>query len=331
MNGLKLIGQVILYFLKAITYGWILAAIAVVKRFIKAIKDRCAWAKLPHPVRNGWAKCSPIRHPSFHRPDPCIYDQYYLMQLGLPVTWDNPDITVWKNGVQVPQHSLLPSTEYEVQAQIWNNSYEAPVVGMPVQFSYLSFGVGTTSTPIGQTLVNVGVKGGPDYPALTRVPWITPSTPGHYCLQVKFTWFDDANPNNNLGQSNTDVVPAQSPAHFTFQLRNAFKKAARYTFKIDTYTPLPIPDCAKASLPTDTQAARIRAVVARYQSMNFNIPTGWNVAVTPEAVELTPGQEVTIQVDASPPPGFNGQQSFNVNAFADGIFAGGVTLAATKI
>jgi hypothetical protein len=27
-----------------------------------------------------------------NRPDPCIYDQFLLMQLGKPVTWDSPDI-----------------------------------------------------------------------------------------------------------------------------------------------------------------------------------------------------------------------------------------------
>src|SRR5260370_37118498 len=44
---------------------------------------------------------------------------------------------------------LMPGTTYEVVAQIWNNSIDAPVVGMPVAFSFLEFGVGTTSVPIG--------------------------------------------------------------------------------------------------------------------------------------------------------------------------------------
>jgi hypothetical protein len=35
-------------------------------------------------------------------------------------------------------------------------------------------------------------------------------------------------------------------------------------------------------------------------------------------------------VDITPPAGFSGQLPFNINAFAEGIFAGGVTLTVTK-
>ena len=31
----------------------------------------------------------------YRRPDPLIYDQYYLMAQGLAVTWDNPDIQLY--------------------------------------------------------------------------------------------------------------------------------------------------------------------------------------------------------------------------------------------
>src|SRR6476660_5591865 len=30
-----------------------------------------------------------------HKPDPCIYDQFLLMQLNKPVTWDNPDVRIF--------------------------------------------------------------------------------------------------------------------------------------------------------------------------------------------------------------------------------------------
>lgn len=329
MKVLQFIGLALVALLKALTYGWILAIVEIIKRFIAGIKKYCAWKKLPHPARTGYAQCLTTSHPSYHRPDPCIYDQYWLEQLGLPVTWNNPDIDVLLNGVVVNQHQLLPSTEYEVRARIWNNSYDAPAFGVQVEFSYLTFGVGTTSTPIGSTLVNVGVMGGSNYPAFTSIFWITPAVPGHYCLQVKLDCIDDANPDNNLGQDNTDVVPALSPAHFEFQLRNAFKRAANYTFTVDTYSPLPPPDCGTVKLPKN-RSARIKDVVARYRAMNFAVPAGWTIAITPEEVLLMPGEEQTIQVDASPPAGFSGQLPFNVNAFADGVFAGGVTLTVTK-
>jgi hypothetical protein len=251
------------------------------------------------------------------------------MKLGLPVTWDNPDVTIKRNGVVVPKHSLLPSTEYEIDARIWNNSYDAPVVGMTVEFSYLSFGVATTSTPIGQTVADLGVKGGPNCPSTTSIFWTTPPVPGHYCLQVKIDCFDDANPDNNLGQNNLDVVPALSPAHFSFVLRNALAKPAAYNFTVDTYTLQPLPDCGSVNLPK-APAARIKSVVALYRAKNFTPPAGWTVAISPETIALAPNAEATIAVDIEPPPGFTGQQPFNVNAFAEGIFAGGVTLVATK-
>jgi hypothetical protein len=153
---------------------------------------------------------------------------------------------------------------------------------------------------------------------------------GHYCLQVKLDWVDDSNPDNNLGQNNLDVAAAHSPAHFTFQLRNAFTETRRYTFKVDIYSPLPVPDCGAVILSKDSRSARIKDVVAHYSSMNFAPASGWDVAITPSELSLDPKQEQTIAVDITPPAGWAGQQPFNINAFADTKFAGGLTLTVTK-
>jgi hypothetical protein len=111
-------------------------------------------------------------------PDPLIYDQYYLMSLGLPISWENPDISIWLGGAPVAPSGLESDTTYEVVARIWNNSIDAPIAGLQVVFSYLSFGVGTQSNPIGQTTVNLGVKGGPDQPAFAFMPWTTGTRAG---------------------------------------------------------------------------------------------------------------------------------------------------------
>jgi hypothetical protein len=95
--------------------------------------------------------CVPIHEPAYKRPDPLIYSQTYLMQLGLTVTWNNPDIQLYRNGAPVSSSALEASTQYDIIARIWNNSAEAPVVNLPVRISYLSFGVGTQSHPIGET------------------------------------------------------------------------------------------------------------------------------------------------------------------------------------
>ena len=139
------------------------------------------------------------------------------MSLGLAVTWDNPDIQLYENSAPVSSSQLKADTDYEIVARIWNNSTEAPVVNLPVHFTYMSFGVGTQSHGIGDTQVNLGVKGGSNHPAFAHMLWHTPAAAGHYCIRVNLDWNDDANPNNNLGQENTNVVQAHSPGSSTFR------------------------------------------------------------------------------------------------------------------
>jgi hypothetical protein len=139
------------------------------------------------------------------RADPLLYSQRYLMSKGLAVTWDNPDIDLYRGGVLVPPGSLEPDTEYDVIVRVWNGSYDAPAPGLPVHLSFLSFGIGTTSTAVGKTYVDLGVKGSAAHPAFAHLTWRTPVTPGHYCLQAFLDWPDDANRENNLGQKNTTV------------------------------------------------------------------------------------------------------------------------------
>jgi hypothetical protein len=330
MTYLKLVVALLLYVLRTLTFGWLLDVRDILRRMWALLVALWKRRNLPHPDKDGEAGCITTDHPSVRRPDPCIYSQQHLMSLGLPVTWDNPDIVIRRNGVVVPEGELLPATQYEVEATIWNNSYDAPVAGMRVDFSFLSFGVGATSTAIGSTVVDVGAKGTPQHPARTTVLWTTPPAPGHFCLQVQFFWIDDKVPGNNLGQNNVNVVAAASPALFTFQLRNAFQKPARFTFAVDTYR-LPDADVCPATKPEpEPRVERMKRLVARHRALAGPVPPGWTFTITPDAVSLGPGDEVAINVAADPPPGFVGAQTFNVNAFGDGVLAGGVTLVATK-
>jgi hypothetical protein len=149
--------KMFLFFLKTLLYGWVVALIELLQilcRLLKRWFGRGHRGKIPSPHR-----CVPINDPAFVRPDPTIYDQYYLTGLGLAVTWDNPDIQLYLNGTPVSSNQLLAGTTYEVVAQIWNNSTDAPVVGMRVAFSFLEFGVGTTSVPIGSTQIDLRREG----------------------------------------------------------------------------------------------------------------------------------------------------------------------------
>jgi hypothetical protein len=226
------------------------------------------------------------------------------------------------NGVPVSSAELLPATTYDVQARIWNNSVDAPVVGMPVHFSFLSFGVGAQSTAIDSTTVDVGVKGSADQPGFATVAWTTPATPGHFCLQALLDPVDDADPSNNLGQENTDVVEAQSPAEFAFQLRNNTPLPHRYRFELDGYA---LPTRAPCDEGLDT-----KALLDRHRRAAHPVPDGFTVTITPDSPTLQPSEAVDIQASIEPPAGFTGRRSINMNAFHEHDFAGGVTLTVVK-
>jgi hypothetical protein len=303
----------------------------ILKGILNTIKDFHARGKLPHPEKNATnEECGPIQHPSFHRPDPLIYSQRYLQKLGLAVTWDNPDIVLRKDGVVVSEGDLLPNTDYEIDATIWNNSYDAPAVGLAVDFSFLSFGAGTTLHPIGNKVINLGVKGGINHPAHAKIIWTTPPV-GHYCILVDLKWADDLNPENNLGQNNVNVVSAHSPATSKFQLMNNTRHEERFTFRVDTYTLPEKKECGeKISRPRNTRE-RWNEIQAIHDINKYPVPADWTVTVTPPEVPLLPDEEVEITVSITPPDSFVGEKAFNVNAlYGQGRYAGGVTLYVSK-
>jgi hypothetical protein len=332
MNWFRFFLHVLLQILRALAYGWIVAIVKLLKRLCRILKAFCAYLKLSHWQQEITGdECCQFTNPAYHRPDPCIYDQYYLMSLNIAVTWDNPDISLLRNGVVVSETQLLPNTQYEIDATIWNNSFLAPVAGMQVNFGYLSFGASTVLHPIGSTLVNLGVKGGPGCPALAKMLWTTPATPGHYCIQVQFSCPDDSNPNNNLGQNNVQVVPAQSPANFTFTLRNQTKTANTYNFEVDTYAIPAAPPCPETIAQNQgTFAERLKKIQAIHDRANFPVPAGWTVQITPPEVALASGDETQIAVSVTPPTGFVGTVPFNFHAMYGKNYAGGVTVYVSK-
>lgn len=251
-----------------------------------------------------------------------IYDQYFLMSQGFAVTWDNPDIHLERPlGTPVPSHDLMRNTDYHVIARIWNLSEKAPAAHLPVQVSYLTFGIGTKKTTFAETQVNLPVKGSPGVPAMADVVWRTPSDSGHYCLQVELIWppEDDENPDNNLGQHNTDVKALHSPATFEFPVRNDhLTRSRRITLVADTYVIPPRPSCRE-----DGQREH---AVTRHGAGNFPVPAGWDVEITPNEFVLGPHEERLATVRITAPDGFSGQKAFNLNALDGAQLLGGVTL-----
>lgn len=338
MQVLRSILILLVALLRILLYEWVVALNFLVRALCRVI--RRWWERRQVPERERKATddpCVPIGPGRVKHPDPLIYSQDELMVLGLAVTWDNPDVQLYDAGSPVSSWDLKPATTYDVVARVWNKSTDAPVVGLPVAFSVLSFGVGGHEEPVAVGVVpHLGVKGGPDNPAFCTVSWTTPPTAGHYCLQVRLMPVDDANPGNNHGAENTLVGVAHSPAVLDFHLRNDTREPHTYRFETDTYT-IPEPPTCEDRRPDPQRPERVPdgpltvatghiAVPARHDRASYPIPEDWTVEITPEHPALGPDEAVTVTVRATPPAGFAGRQPFNVNAFHELGLAGGVTL-----
>ena len=163
--------------------------------------------------------------------------------------------------------------------------------------------------------------------------WRTPAVPGHYCLLVNLIWLDDANPNNNVGQENTNVRALNSPhAEFRFPLRNEASNKRELHLEADAYRIPPQIPCkperkAKAPEMADAEIeACWREAKTRHRPQDFPVPQGWHVAISPQTVILDPEEQQIVTVDVTSPDDFHGQQTFNINAFAETELVGGVTL-----
>ncbi len=323
---LRLLWRVLLELLWNLVLGWLLSFLRALP-LLKAIIGRRIGRERPRG--DSARRCMPVFEKVYRRPDPLIYSQSYLMSQGLAVTWDNPDISLLKAGVSVSAHSLLPDTDYTVVARVWNGSSNAPAVHLPVSFSFLDFGIGGLKHVIGQAFVNLGAKGTAGCPAFATVTWRTPATPGHYCVQAELIWADDANPLNNVGQTNTDVQPLGSPvANFVFTVRNDAAELRVLRFEADGYripTVLPCGDGGQGE-PPEAQRARVLRLHGRGA---HPVPEGWRVEIDPPRLELSPREERVVRVAmVAPVDDFVGRQTINVNGFAEDELAGGVTLHA---
>ena len=328
---MKLYGRIFKSTLQFLFYKWLLTIINLIRAFFIKCRRRKGRKEEPHRIRhNVTENCVPIRAVNYKRADPMIYSQYYLMKLGMGVTWDNPDIQLFLGNNPVSSHDLKPSTTYRLRARIWNASLEAPVVGMPVKFSYLDFGAGTISVPIGDSSADVGVLGGANNPSYTEVNWTTPGHAGHYCIQVRLFWDDDINPENNLGQENTNVVNPSSPAKFDFMVRNDGLRPDKFHIEVDTYQ---IPDRIDCREKEKLKKKGNRAFfIARNRRENYPVPAGWTVNLFQNDFPLNPGESLKVEGEIIPPDDFVGKKAFNFNVFTlvSKKFVGGVTIYVEK-
>jgi hypothetical protein len=345
----KFLRRLLLAVLYLLAFQWLTELITWIRRLC-SVRSRGKY--LRHVRRGRPLRCAPrcaVVPPSvYKRADPLIYSQFYLMEQGLAVTWDNPDIQLFEGGVPVSSSSLKAGTDYDVVATVYNNSTDAPAVGMPVEFSFRSFGVGAALTAIGTTVIDLPVKGSPQHPAKAVMKWHTPSTPGHYCLLVRLVWPDDANPKNNLGQENTNVGLATSPAVFSFPVRNEDTISKRVRMTVDAYViPARISCRQKPSkkdsdrrystkvrkdifIPPSEEQADWTLARARHDPKAFPVPAGWAVDIQPADFALDANATQTVKVTITPPNDFRGERPFNINALYGTSPLGGVTLTVKK-
>ena len=264
---------------------------------------------------------------TYRRPDPLIYSQLYFMFLGFPVTWDNPDIYLELNGSLTTSDNLVAGTKYKIFANIWNGSTNAPAVNLVVRFFYLSFGVGMQRHYIGQTLVDLPVKGAPGLPVTATIDWDTPSTPGHYCLQAELVWVDDANQFNNLGQENISVKQLNSPnATFTFPVRNDHPMTRELRLEADAYALPPQEPCPQSDTDDmDDQERNEKST--RHIRGQFPVPEDWNIDIEPGTkLKLEPDETQMVTVKITAGNEHVKKQPININVFAEDKLVGGVTL-----
>ncbi|HLF64366.1 MAG TPA: hypothetical protein VI603_11465 [Saprospiraceae bacterium] len=281
--------------------------------------------------------------PEVHkRADPMLYSQQWLMSMGLSVTWDNPDIQLFKSHVPVSSELLEMNTDYEVRVRVWNNSYDAPAPGLPVHLIYFGFGAGPAGTYLGKKIIDLGAKATSQCPAFASFKWTTPTTPGHYCLQARLDWPDDANPNNNIGQENTNVGVIHSPARFEFKVKNNASVRRRFIYEVDDYTLPERNPCTEVKNDRSKPKTRLRESRERWDTAlttqgygKFGTWTAkWKIDVEPEKQIPEANEEIIVKVAIeSKVPGFTGRKAFNVNVFgetesekAPRQFIGGVTL-----
>jgi hypothetical protein len=266
------------------------------------------------------------------RPDPCIYDQFLLMALGLPVTWANPDFEILLAGIPQDTYNLVEGTTYDLNITVHNSSRTRAALGTSVTVVWMEFGAGgTIKHPLGSAVVDV-----PVWPGVVKVPfkWTTPQA-GHYCLQAQLNHPNDLNPANNLGQNNTQVYKAHSQIRDPIRVFNAFADEAAAGGGATSFV---APSKRGPNHGMDTEITVDSYVFvdkigkeADPDVMFAPRKAVWNARVEPAAFTFAPGEkyrDVMLVVDAPDGPG--PAEVFNVNVRQGGAPTGGVTVTVTR-
>jgi hypothetical protein len=268
-----------------------------------------------------------------NRPDPCIYDQFLLMQFGLPVTWDNPDVAIFLKGVKQYTYNLTVNTTYDIAITVHNSSSQKPADNTQVAVRWVEFGAGgLIRHPIDNLIANVPVWPGTD---VVQTKWTTPPNPGHYCIEVQLSHPNDANPANNLGWNNTLVFAAHSQAQAPVRIFNRW---------VEGRPPVedgrgPAEEATRRQVPWNVVEVTVDSYVFHDayggdvdpKVMFAQRPSAWPARVEPSTFAFSSGEayrDILLIVDAPSGPGH--PENFNVTATQGGLTLGGVTVTVTR-
>ena len=264
------------------------------------------------------------------RPDPNIYSQFFLMAQGLPVTWDNPDVTIALGGVEQDTFNLAPSTNYQVTVAHKNASPFFNANNTQVQVNLLEFGVGgPVASPI--TTYSLNIPAGTISPGVPRTfNWTSPGTPGHYCIQVLLAHPDDVNVGNNEGWNNTVVqgVGAGARVAFPIPVWNRFAQARKGQQERGDRTERV--DRSRVRLTLDSyELPRATTAHGDPELLFTPRPALWGAVLEPAELQVGPGDPagsatLRLNVPVGTPPGT--RAAFNVSATAGETPLGGVTI-----
>jgi hypothetical protein len=262
-------------------------------------------------------------------PDPSIYSQFYLKNLSLPFTWDNPDIRIFKNGVEAYTYDLLANTEYRVEITIHNNSTIKSASKTVVRVVFIEFGIGggiAVHHFLSEKKVDIAARGQSGEPAKIATSWRTPVQPDHYCLEVTLSHPLDGNNGNNRGWNNTVVKDAAPGETITLNIpvwnafpregyknRELYYEASKIQLTMDSY---------QLELPLEGKLVDMEALFEPK-------PVAWGAKLDQSELNLPPGQgpeNIKLSVTVPQNVAAGKRQVFNISGSAIGRLIGGVTL-----
>ncbi|HEV7676338.1 MAG TPA: hypothetical protein VGQ12_17535 [Candidatus Angelobacter sp.] len=253
-----------------------------------------------------------------------------MMQLGKPVTWANPDVVISLAGIKQDTYDLIVNTTYDVAITVHNTSQEKEARGTHVDVRWIEFGAGgQIRHHVGHVVIDVPVWPGV---TVTHMNWLTPPTPGHFCLEIELFHPKDGNPANNLGWNNTQVKTAHSPVTTSVRIFNRYLNGAPSRQEnVSAAHRGGIPwNLVEITVDSYTFADSY-GIHANPDLMFEARPPVWNARVEPSLFhfQLTETyRDVELLIDA--PSGVGPAENFNVTARQGGAPLGGVTVTVNR-